>query len=62
MRFALPALFLALVCQSMQPGMRRPVLAALAVGGALAAAGQTTLAILAGAAAGCLCHRPERRA
>ncbi|WP_057047012.1 AzlC family ABC transporter permease, partial [Bordetella pertussis] len=46
MRFALPALFLALVCQSMQPGMRRPVLAALVVGGALAAAAMAVITFL----------------
>ena len=62
MRFALPALFLALVCQCATRALRVPVLAALAVSGACAAAGYTTLAILAGAAVGCLCYRPRKEA
>ncbi|MDQ8033785.1 AzlC family ABC transporter permease [Bordetella genomosp. 1] len=59
MRFALPALFLALVCQSAKRDLWLPLAAALVVGGALAAAGHGTLAILAGALAGCLCYRPR---
>ncbi|MDM9559586.1 MULTISPECIES: AzlC family ABC transporter permease [Bordetella] len=59
MRFALPALFLALVCQSASRALRWPIVAALAVGAAFAAAGHATLAILAGAVAGCVCHRPR---
>ncbi|MBV7484139.1 AzlC family ABC transporter permease [Bordetella sp. BOR01] len=60
MRFALPALFLALVCQATTRALRWPVMAALAVGVAFAAAGHTTLAILAAAVAGCACKRPGR--
>jgi len=62
MRFALPALFLALVCQSTTRVLRWPVMAALAVGAAFAASGHTTLAILAGAVAGCVCQRPRKEA
>ncbi|MBO9355031.1 branched-chain amino acid ABC transporter permease [Bordetella petrii] len=62
MRFALPALFLALVCQSTSRALRWPVMAALVVGAACAAAGHTTLAILAGAAAGCAWPRRSRAA
>ncbi|MBO1113368.1 AzlC family ABC transporter permease [Bordetella petrii] len=60
MRFALPALFLALVCQSTTRALRWPVMAALAVGAAFAASGHTTPAILAGAVAGCVCQRPRK--
>lgn len=60
MRFALPALFLALVCQSATRALCWPIVAALGVGAAFAASGHTTLAILAGAVAGCACHRPRR--
>jgi len=62
MRFALPALFMALVCQSLRRGLWLPVGAALAAAAAVAAAGYATLAILAGAAAGCLVHALRRRA
>ncbi|MCD0503000.1 AzlC family ABC transporter permease, partial [Bordetella petrii] len=58
MRFALPALFLALVMQSATRSLRGPILAALLVGAAFAAAGHTSLAILAAAVAGCVCPRP----
>ena len=57
MRFALPALFLALVCQSVTRPLRGAIIAALIVGGVCAALGHTTLAILAAAVAGCVTHR-----
>lgn len=57
MRFALPALFLALVCQTFTRGLRTSVLAALMAGGLCAAYGYTTLAIVAAAIAGCATHR-----
>ncbi|OZI45674.1 AzlC family ABC transporter permease [Bordetella genomosp. 5] len=60
MRFALPALFVALVCQSARRELWLPLGAALGVGAVLAGAGYGTLAILAGALAGCLCFRPAR--
>lgn len=56
MRFALPALFTALVCQSAKRELWLPLAAALLCAGALAAAGHGTLAIAAGALAGCLAH------
>ncbi|WP_251863653.1 AzlC family ABC transporter permease [Achromobacter sp. Marseille-Q4962] len=62
MRFALPALFTALVCQSARGGLGLSVAAALAGAGALAALGHTSLAILAGAVIGCLAFRLRRRA
>jgi len=57
MRFALPALFLALVCQSVTRPLRAAIIAALVVGAACSAFGHTTLAILAAAIAGCVTHR-----
>lgn len=57
MRFALPALFLALVCQSLRARMYGPVVAALLVACALAAAGHASLAILAAAIVGCGVYR-----
>lgn len=57
MRFALPALFLALVCQSIKRGMWLPIAAALGTAGLLAAMGYVSLAILAGAVAGCAVYR-----
>jgi len=56
MRFALPALFVALVCQSGRRGLWLPIGLALACGGAVAAAGHATAAIILGAAAGCAAH------
>ncbi len=60
MRFALPALFLALVCQSIKRGMWIPIAAALVSAGILAAAGYVSLAILAGAVVGCVAYRLGR--
>lgn len=60
MRFALPALFLALVCQSLTRGLLLPLAAAFAVSALLTASGQGTLGILLGAVAGSLCYRRER--
>lgn len=57
MRFALPALFLALVCQSATRPLRAAVLAALVVGTLCTALGHATLAILAAAVVGCVAHR-----
>ncbi|WP_094837495.1 AzlC family ABC transporter permease [Bordetella genomosp. 4] len=57
MRFALPALFLALVCQSVTRPLRGAIIAALLVGAACSALGHTTLAILAAAVVGCVTHR-----
>ncbi|CAM4069196.1 AzlC family ABC transporter permease [Bordetella tumulicola] len=57
MRFALPALFLALVCQSATRTLRGAIVAALVVGAVCAALGQTTLAILAAAVVGCAFQR-----
>jgi len=62
MRFALPALFAALVAQSLRRGLWLPVGAALACAAAVTAAGHPTLAILAGAATGCLVHALRRAA
>jgi 4-azaleucine resistance transporter AzlC len=56
MRFALPALFCALVCQSARRELWLPLGAALACASVLAAAGHGALAIAAGALAGCLTH------
>lgn len=60
MRFALPALFVALVCQSMQRGLWLPLAAGFGVSAVLAANGYATLGILLGALAGCLCYRAPR--
>ncbi|MVW70828.1 AzlC family ABC transporter permease [Bordetella sp. 15P40C-2] len=57
MRFALPALFMALVCQTVTRELRAAVLAALAVGALCASLGYTTLAIVAAAIAGCVTFR-----
>lgn len=57
MRFALPALFFSLVCQSMTRPLRGAIIAALVVGTACSALGYTTVAILAAAVAGCVAHR-----
>jgi 4-azaleucine resistance transporter AzlC len=57
MRFALPALFMALVCQTVTRGLRVSILAALGVGTLCAALGYTTLAIVAAAIAGCVTQR-----
>lgn len=62
MRFALPALFMALVCQSARRGMGLPIVAAVAGAGAIAALGHTSLAILAGAVIGCAAYRLRRPA
>lgn len=62
MRFALPALFMALVCQSAKRGMGLPIVAAVAGAGAVAALGHTSLAILAGAVIGCAAYRLRRSA
>ncbi|EWM49257.1 azlC family protein [Bordetella holmesii 70147] len=60
MRFALPALFLALVCQTAKRGLLRPLLAGFGVSALLTAGGFGTLGILLGALAGCLCFRKEK--
>ncbi|OZI71061.1 AzlC family ABC transporter permease [Bordetella genomosp. 12] len=60
MRFALPALFLALVCQTARRGMMVPLCAGFGVSALLTIAGQGTLGILLGALAGCLCFRQEK--
>ncbi|MVW79576.1 AzlC family ABC transporter permease [Bordetella sp. 02P26C-1] len=57
MRFALPALFMALVCQTVTRELRASILAALAVGAVCAALGYTTLGIVAAAIAGCVTFR-----
>jgi len=62
MRFALPALFMALVCQSARRGMGLPILAAVIGAGLVAALGYTSLAILAGAVIGCVAYRARRPA
>ena len=62
MRFALPALFMALVCQSAKRGMGLPVIAAVAGAGVVAAMGHTSLAILIGAVIGCTAYRLKRSA
>ena len=62
MRFALPALFMALVCQSARRGMGWPILAAVGRAGLIAALGYTSLAILAGAVIGCAAYRMKRSA
>ncbi|MGE8610956.1 MAG: AzlC family ABC transporter permease [Achromobacter veterisilvae] len=62
MRFALPALFVALVCQSARRGLGLPILAAVAGAGAVAALGHTSAAILAGAVIGCVAYRLRRPA
>lgn len=62
MRFALPALFMALVCQSARRGMGLPILAAVIGAGLVAALGYTSLAILAGAVIGCAAFRIRRPA
>jgi len=62
MRFALPALFMALVCQSARRGMGLPILAAVIGAGLVAALGYTSLAILAGAVIGCVAYRVRRAA
>lgn len=62
MRFALPALFMALVCQSARRGMGLPIVAAVGGAGLVAATGQTSLAILAGAVIGCAAYRFRRSA
>lgn len=62
MRFALPALFMALVCQSARRGMGWPILAAVGGAGLIAALGYTSLAILAGAVIGCAAYRMKRAA
>jgi len=62
MRFALPALFMALVCQSARRGMGLPILAAVMGAGLVAALGYTSLAILAGAIIGCVAFRIRRPA
>lgn len=62
MRFALPALFMALVCQSARRGMGLPIVAAIAAAAAIAALGHTSLAILAGAVIGCAAYRLRRPA
>ncbi|HEY9274748.1 MULTISPECIES: AzlC family ABC transporter permease [Achromobacter] len=62
MRFALPALFMALVCQGARRGMGLPIIAAVAGAGAVAALGHTSLAILAGAVIGCAAYRLRRSA
>ncbi|MEN4919987.1 AzlC family ABC transporter permease [Achromobacter spanius] len=62
MRFALPALFMALVCQSARRGMGLPIVAAVAGAGLVAALGHTSLAILVGAVIGCAAYRLRRPA
>ncbi|MCY1540679.1 hypothetical protein D9M68_763320 [compost metagenome] len=62
MRFALPALFMALVCQSAKRGMGLPIVAAVAGAGVVAALGHTSAAILAGAIIGCVAYRLRRSA
>ena len=62
MRFALPALFMALVCQSARRGMGLPILAAVIGAGLVAALGYTSLAILVGAVIGCVAYRARRPA
>lgn len=62
MRFALPALFMALVCQSARRGMGLPIVAAVIGAGLVAALGYTSLAILAGAVIGCAAYRVRRSA
>lgn len=62
MRFALPALFMALVCQSARRGMGLPILAAVGGAGLIAVLGYTSLAILAGAVIGCAAYRMTRSA
>lgn len=62
MRFALPALFMALVCQGARRGMGLPILAAVVGAGLVAALGYTSLAILAGAVIGCVAYRVRRPA
>ncbi|WP_419204846.1 AzlC family ABC transporter permease [Bordetella trematum] len=54
MRFALPALFVALVCQSLRRELLLPLAAGFGVSALLAANGHATLGILLGALAGCL--------
>lgn len=62
MRFALPALFMALVCQSAKRGMGLPIVAAVAGAGVVAALGYTSAAILAGAIIGCVAYHLRRPA
>ncbi|KCB27083.1 putative azaleucine resistance protein AzlC [Bordetella hinzii CA90 BAL1384] len=60
MRFALPALFLALVCQTVRRGLLLPLAAGFGVSAVLTAAGHGTLGILMGALAGCLVFRKDK--
>lgn len=57
MRFALPALFMALVCQSLRRDLLLPLAAGFAVSAGLTVSGFGTLGILLGALAGCVCYR-----
>lgn len=59
--FTLPALFLTLTVQSTNKANRAAALAAATVGGLLALSGQSSLAILGGAAGGCLYYWMRNR-